>query len=135
MSSATIRDRRARVPLALLAPVSLLLLVVALGALQYHWVGQVSEAEREQLKQSLDRHAREFATEFDREIGRAYEGFAVPAGYTPSAPERFVKEYDEWLSSARFPATIKTAYVALQRCTDFELHRFDPASRSFAIAD
>ena len=37
-----------RLPLGLLVPISLLILVVALGALQYRWVGQVSEAERAQ---------------------------------------------------------------------------------------
>src|SRR6185436_11596513 len=112
-----------RLPLALLAPVSLLLLVLALGALQYRWVGQVSEAEREQLKQSLDRRSKEFADEFDREIGRAYQIFRPTPGSGPSAPDRFAKQYEEWHATARFPGMLKTAYYATQNGNDLTLQR------------
>src|ERR1044072_5117930 len=86
---------RRRLPFALLAPISLLVLVVALGALQYRWVGQVSEAEREQMKQSLDRRSKEFADDFDREIGRAYKLFLSAADPAPAHAERFSKQYDQ----------------------------------------
>ena len=120
-----------RLPLALLAPVSLLLLVVALGALQYRWVGQVSEGEREQLKQSLDRRSREFADDFDREIGRAYQIFRPAAGFTPAAPGRFSQQYEEWHATARFPGMLKTAYFAMQSGNDIALHRYSPDSHAF----
>jgi two-component system, OmpR family, sensor histidine kinase SenX3 len=124
-----------RLPLALLAPVSLLLLVVALGALQYRWVGQVSEAERDQLKQSLDRRSREFADEFDREIGRAFQVFRPAAGSDPSAPARFTQQYEEWQATARFPALLKTAYYATQRGNDLVLHRYAPATHAFDVVE
>ena len=124
-----------RLPLALLAPVSLLLLVVALGALQYRWVGQVSEAEREQMKQSLDRRSREFADEFDREIGRAYQIFRPAPGSGPSAPDRFTQQYEEWQATARFPAMLKTAYYAIQSGNDLVLHRYSADSHAFEIVD
>ena len=124
-----------RLPLALLAPVSLLLLVVALGALQYRWVGQVSEAERDQLKQSLDRRSREFADEFDREIGRAYQIFRPVAGFEASAPERFTQQYEEWQATARFPAMLKTAYYATQSGNDLMLHRYSPTTHAFDVVD
>jgi len=47
---------RLRFKLAL--PIGLILLVVVLGALQYQWLGQVSEAERAQLQRSLNQRAR-----------------------------------------------------------------------------
>jgi two-component system, OmpR family, sensor histidine kinase SenX3 len=99
-----------RIPLALLAPVSLVILVVALGALQYHWVGQVSEADRAQLKQSLDRRAREFADDFDRELGRAYQLFRPSPALTATESESLAKQFDEWQTTSRFPALVKTAY-------------------------
>jgi len=99
-----------RIPLALLAPVSLVILVVALGALQYRWVGQVSEADRAQLKQSLDRRAREFADDFDRELGRAYQLFRPSADLAATEPESLAKRFDEWQTTSRFPALVKTAY-------------------------
>jgi signal transduction histidine kinase len=124
-----------RLPLALLAPVSLLLLVVALGALQYRWVGQVSEAEREQMKQSLDRRSREFADEFDREIGRAYQIFRPTPGSGPSTPDRFTQQYEEWQATARFPAMLKTAYYATQNSNDLVLHRYSVNSRAFETVE
>ena len=60
---------RRRFPIGLVAPIALVVLIAALGALQYRWVGQVSERERDQLRQSLDRRAAEFADDFDHEIG------------------------------------------------------------------
>ena len=125
---------RRGLPLGLLAPVSLVLLVAALGALQYRWVGQVSEAERDQLKQSLDRRAKEFADDFDRELGRAYQNFRPPAEFSPAQPDRFAQQYDEWQTSARFPAMLKTAYFAVQEGDNdnLVLHRYQPDARTFA---
>ena len=60
-----------RLSLKLLLPVGLILLVVVLGALQYRWLGQVSQAERAQLQRSLNQRAQEFAREFDTLIGFA----------------------------------------------------------------
>ena len=76
-----------RLPLGLIALVSLVILTGALGFLQYRWVGQVSERERDQLRQSLDRRAREFAADFDREIGRAYQMLAPEGEWVELARE------------------------------------------------
>ncbi len=121
--------RARRVPLRLMAPVSLVVLVAALGVLQYRWVGQVSEAERGQLRQSLDRRAREFADDFDREIGRAYQVFRPGPGFTPDAPERFAQQYDEWQSTSRFARMLKSAYFASP--TGLKLFRYRPEARTF----
>src|SRR5687767_10705799 len=66
-----------RLRFRLVLPIGLILLVVVLGALQYRWLGQVSEAERAQLQRSLNQRAREFADDFDREIGFAYARLGV----------------------------------------------------------
>ena len=121
-----------RIPLGLLAPVSLVILVVALGALQYRWVGQVSEADRAQLKQSLDRRAREFAEDFDRQIGRAYDVFRLPASFSTSSPDVFAKKFDDWQATATFAGLIKHTYYVSNRDNDFTLSRFDPQTRTFA---
>src|SRR3990170_840744 len=123
-------------PLGLLAPISLVVLVVALGALQYRWVGQVSEAEREQLKSSLDRRAREFADDFDREIGRAYQIFRPAPGFSPQSPDRFAQQYDEWQSTSPFAGIVKATYYVAPDHTgrDFTLHKYVPATRAFEKA-
>ncbi|HXT71168.1 MAG TPA: HAMP domain-containing sensor histidine kinase [Vicinamibacterales bacterium] len=124
-----------RLPLALLAPVSLLILVVALGALQYRWVGQVSEAEREQMKQSLDRRSREFAEDFDRELGRAYQLFRPLPSFSPDAPDRFTRQYEEWQTTARFPGLIKAAYFANQSGQTMALHKYNHETKSFEAVE
>jgi hypothetical protein len=53
--------RSHRVLAGLLAPISLVVLVVALGVLQYKWVGQASETDRAQLSQSMTSSTVSFA--------------------------------------------------------------------------
>ena len=123
-----------RLPLGLLAPISLLILVVALGALQYRWVGQVSEAERAQLTQSLDRRAREFAEDFDRQISRAYDLFRLPASFSVETPDAFTKKFDDWQATAPFAGLIQSVYYVQTGGQELVLQRFDPATRAFAPA-
>ena len=102
-----------RLAFGLMAPIALLVLVAALATLQYRWVGQVSEAERAQLGESLDRRVQELAEDFDRELSRAFRVFQpVDALSTPMQAEPFARRYDEWLRSAPFPALVKTAWFA-----------------------
>ena len=121
----------------LLAPASLVILVVALGALQYRWVGQISEAERLQMTRSLDRRSQEFAGDFDREIGRAYQMFTPPPGISPQSPEAFAQQYDTWHTEARYPGLLKTAYLAVQAQGQDAptLHQYAPATRTFEPVD
>jgi signal transduction histidine kinase len=56
---------------------SALLLVVAV--LQYHWVGQLSRLEAEQLTRSVARQVNLVARNFDRELGRLLGTFSGPA--------------------------------------------------------
>jgi signal transduction histidine kinase len=127
--------RAQRIPLALLAPISLVVLVVALGALQYRWVGQVSEAERDQLRQSLDRRAREFAEDFDRELGRAHQIFRVDGGFSAAEPDRMARQIEEWRSVSRFAGLVKHAYIALPEGQSRQLARFDRESSAFTPMD
>ena len=60
--------RTTRWRLGLIVPAGLVLLVGTLAALQYRWLGQVSDAERDAMRAALQHRATEFADEFDREI-------------------------------------------------------------------
>jgi len=55
----------------------LLILLAVLGTLQYRWLGEVSNAERDRLRASLRQRASELASDFDREITRIYAAFHV----------------------------------------------------------
>ena len=73
-------------------PVSLVLLVATLATLQYRWLGQVSEAERDRLRASLSQRASEFADDFDREIVRLYLSLQVDGGRSIAASGRVCEE-------------------------------------------
>ena len=47
------------------------------GTLQYRWLGEVSDAERDRLRASLRTRAAELVDDFDREISRTYRAFHV----------------------------------------------------------
>jgi len=59
----------------LLAVVVLVVLLAALAMLQYRWLGEVSEAERARMRESLRARAADFTRDFDREITRIYFAF------------------------------------------------------------
>ena len=102
--------KRRRVPLSLIAPIALLLLLGALGVIQYRWVGQVSERERDELRQSLDGRARAFADDFDRELSRAYDIFLPDGSASAPISERLARDFAEWRTTSKFGRLIKNVY-------------------------
>src|SRR5262245_53244498 len=128
---------RRRLPLGVLLPLALLVLVASLAVLQYRWVGAVSVAERDEMRQSLERRAREFASDFDRELTRTYGAFqaAIDQVY-PDKPEDFAGRFEEWRIAAPFPQLIKAVYFARERQDGKrELYLYNPDTRSFRAAD
>jgi signal transduction histidine kinase len=135
--------RRVRPPLVVVA-LALLGSIVLLAVLQYRWLGQISEAEREQRRATLARGASEFAQDFDREITRAYLLFQgePPPGEAQDqlddtqAAERFAALYDKWQSSSLFPRLLKEFFVYSQHDAEVStLRRFDPDTRQLVSAD
>jgi signal transduction histidine kinase len=132
--------RRFRPPLIVIAA-ALVVSIALLAVLQYHWLGQISEAERAQRRSTLATGAAEFAQDFDREITRAYLLFQADppnaeAREQVETDERFAARYDRWQASARFPRLIKEIYTFTQDpkgATD--LRRFDPAARRLEPAE
>lgn len=119
----------------LLPPLALLVLVGTLATLQYRWLGRVSEAEREQLRESLDRRAREFADDFDREITRIYTGLQPGVPVDPAKPEAFVEKYEQWLAATSAPSIVKGVYFAKAVPSGFDLHRYDAAAKTFSSVE
>jgi signal transduction histidine kinase len=128
--------RRRRLPLGVLVPAGLVVLVGTLATLQYRWLGQVSEAERDQMRTSLERSAREFAADFDGEISRIYlalqpaDGAAVAAGQY----EDFAARYDRWREAARFPDVVRAMYFASREDAE-PLRRYAPDERTFIAVE
>ncbi len=114
-------------------------LLVVLALLQYRWLGQISDADRDQRRSRLAHDAHEFAQDFDRELTRAYLLFlGDPMGDAvgDDAATRIAQRYDHWQSTSAFPRLLKEVYAFTQ--TDdgkAELRRFDPASRRFEVVE
>jgi signal transduction histidine kinase len=120
----------------MLLVVVLIGLLALLATLQYRWLGQVSEADRERRHASLNAGASEFAQDLDRELTRAYLLFQTEPGPNAELASRFAARYDQWQATSRFPKLLKDFYVFTQGDADGSpLRRFDPVSRTFAAAE
>lgn len=108
----------------------LLVLLAVLATLQYRWLGQISDAERDRMTTTLNARAAAFAQDFDRELTRAYVLFQIdaPDAADDAAADAIAKRYQEWQATARFPELIQRVYIVSASQTGMPLHVFDPAS-------
>lgn len=121
--------------LILLAAVVILLPLLAF--LQYRWLGQVSEAERERMRAVLLSAASQFSETFDREITRAYSIFQHDQRDKVSRlAEEYARRFQEWEASAAQPRIVREILVILADAEgETRMMRFDQATEQFeAIA-
>lgn len=102
---------------------ALLGLLVTLGSLQMHWLGQVAEADAERTRTALESGASTFARTFDSELVRL--ALEVPASIrrlrSPRRNGQPIGEQDvaealalgveRWRQLARFPEMLEAIYV------------------------
>src|SRR5262245_61295063 len=104
--------RSRRLAVGLILPIALVALVALLATLQYRWLGQVSEAERDRLRTSLRQSAKEFADDFDRELVTIYQALQPNAtallGHNWSP---FATRFDDWRKTTKYPQLVKTVYL------------------------
>src|SRR5262249_46136000 len=89
---------------------ALLALLPLLAVLQYRWLGQVSEGERERKKSVLTTMARQFCHDFDSELTALYLYFQpspVPFdGAHDQSQGDFAARYRRWRETAARPKLI-----------------------------
>jgi signal transduction histidine kinase len=116
------------------------LLLVALAILQYHWVGEVSEAARERLRHELETSADRIADDFDREVFRAFVAFQPPRPNDPRAEsivETLTAGHERWRASALEPDMVEGVYVVDAQPgprAESTLLRLDPKTRELRAA-
>lgn len=87
-------------------------ILVLLAALQYRWIGQVSEADRERLQTRLETSVDEFRLAFNRElldVGRAFRRF--PIGPEQRDWSYFASAYEDWLLTTLYPELVANLFV------------------------
>ena len=85
---------------------ALLLVLSALALVQYRWIDQLAEAQRERAKENLTAALSNVESDFDIEITRAFVAFQVPLSNL-DYPER----YKEWTQHAPYPRLIRGVYI------------------------
>ena len=89
-----------------------MLLVPALAWMQYQWLGQLSEAERERMQRTLRTAAAQFANEFDTELSRTLISLQVD-GQTIRDQNwtAYAQRYTAWASSATEPRLVRDLWL------------------------
>lgn len=112
------------------------LLTLFIG-LQYNWLQQASEAERERMQRRVETDARAFAEEFNREIQAAYFNFQTDADTWKNADySEFNDRYAYWKGKTAYPELVRgIVFVPSDPASgmlryDPEQFRFDPAEPS-----
>lgn len=111
----------------------ILVLTLFLG-LQYVWLGQASEAERERMQRRVEADAKNFADDFNREIQAAFFNFQIDAaGWEKGDWAEFNERYDFWKSKTQYPELIKE--IVYFKKDDPRPLRYDVETRVFAVAE
>jgi two-component system, OmpR family, sensor histidine kinase SenX3 len=115
------------------AVVSLTVLLVVLAVLQYRWIGEIGQAERDRLRAGLEAAARRAADEVDHEITRVWLAFQPgPEGDAVPRREELRRQLFAWRRTAPVPGLVTEVLVAVRGPgEDPALERLDPASGGF----
>jgi signal transduction histidine kinase len=111
---------------------ALLVLLPALAILQYRWVGQVSEAERERMQHNLRNAASQFRDAFDLEVGRALIALQVgPITARDGASEQYTDRYETWVDTSEHPQLVSNIFLVDSVRAQLRIRRFAPSSHTF----
>ena len=118
---------------------ALLALLPLLAGLQYRWLGQVSEGERERKKSVLTTMARQFCHDFDRELTNIYLYFqptSIPVdGNADQSQYDFTAIYRRWRETAAHPKLIKEVYQTQPGENDRRLSRYNSETGAFELCE
>jgi signal transduction histidine kinase len=89
-----------------------MLLVPALAWMQYQWLGQLSEAERERMQRTLRTAAAQFATDFDSEMARTLGGLQVESAQLRDENwAAYAQRYTVWTNSVGVPQLVRDVWL------------------------
>lgn len=125
-----------KIPFALVLVTALLALLPVLAYLQYRWLGQVSQAERERMQTNLRHAVQQFRQEFDRELARTYLQFQSDKPILQNdLPAYYSRLLADWRAKSPNARLIKDLCWADASKPELELKHFDVESRSAVPID
>jgi len=114
-------------------------LLALLGSLQWRWLGQISDDERERKMATLGSQVREFTQDFDRELTRAYFWLQMDRSGPPGvAPAASTAHFQRWFTSApeaRIVSDIYTVTLPTQADGGVILSRYDQVTDALVRVD
>ncbi len=112
-------------------------LLPILAALQYRWLGTLSDLEHRRASSSLHRATERFCEELDRDLTRIYSTFRHNLfDHSGEAEDRLTRAYEEWMSSDSFPELVKDVYwITRNRRKRLQIEKFDPASQRLGASE
>ncbi len=120
----------------MLLTAAFVVLLPLLAILQFQWIGQISEAERERLQRTVRASAARFAQDLDEEVTRAYTMLQVDAGTLGSGSwDHYAARYAAWLAATQAPGLVKDVLVAdVPTGRPLRLRRWNAATHAFEDA-
>src|SRR4051812_31870897 len=119
--------------LSILLVVLLLGLVGLLATLQYTWLREISDSQRERLQKNLETDTGRFAEDFNREIQNAYFPFQLETEvWREKDFARFTEHYEAWRANAAHPSLISDFYFV---GAAGEAFRYDFDKHTFAVSE
>jgi signal transduction histidine kinase len=110
----------------------LVVLLPVLAFMQYRWVGQVSEGERERMERNLQVSAFQFRADFDGELGRASRDSAVgTATAREGSSTNYSQRYTSWLNTADHPQVVANVYLVDVVNEQIQLRRWNNGTHLF----
>jgi signal transduction histidine kinase len=126
-----------RRPIALyLVAGSALLLLPLMAVLQYRWIGQVSDAERERRERTLKAATAQVAQDLDLELFRAFVGLQVD-GESLKTDDwgAYADREHAWRAATVMPSLVRDVLLVDRHGTSLRLRRWDAAARTFVAAE
>jgi len=101
--------------------------LLALGGLQYHWIGQIAEAERQRLERGVAESAGDFAEDFSAELRNLANALQPRFFSAASDADLIAARFRDWTASAQDPRLVESVYLVYPS----EVLRFNPATGVF----
>lgn len=115
---------------------ALLALLPLLALLQYRWIGEVSQAERERMQANLRTATTQFSQEFNQELTRACVAFQIDlATLLERDWQKYAGRYEHWLQTAPYPNLVRNLFFVEAQEGVLRFLRLDPAAGRFEPAD
>ncbi len=137
----TMRNWRSGSSISLSFMAAVLVLLPVLAILQYRWIGQVSQAERERMQANLLKMTSRFGEDFDRELNRELMNASVPFQKALEVPpenfsQEYARQYARWRASSQYPNLFRRGCLAETRTGgEYTLSCFDPRTSRFEQVD